>query len=269
MAQKNWPPGLRVDPDSTLEPSGKHRTTMKTATREESLVPAEVGGAALTGSHRRTLDAIFRHPTAHNLDWRDVVAVMGELGNVHEASNDSFTFEIAGHRHVMHKPHTKDLTGEAVEELRHFIGKTGLSPEAAAQPVPAAPDLLIVVDHHGAKIFHVDVTPDEGSAHVIRPYDPHHFLHHRMHKDQSRERGQRAPEEPAFYDAIAAAVALGGRLVVVGHGAGKSNAAHHLVAYLKTHHRETYTRVVRELVADLSAITPPQLLELARAALPA
>jgi len=244
---------------------------MKTAQREERLVAAEVEGAALTGSHRRTLDAIFRHPAAHNLEWRDVVALIGKLGTVHEASNDSFTFEIAGHRHVMHKPHTKDLTSDAVLDLRHFITKAGHSPETrsepAADPIPAAPDLLIVVDHHGAKIFHVDVTADETSAHVIRPYDPHHFLHHLMHKDQSRERGQRAPEEPAYYDSIAAAVALGGRLVVVGHGTGKSNAAHHLVEYLKTHHRETYARVVRELVADLSAITPPQLLMLAREAL--
>ncbi len=44
------------------------------------------------------------------------------------------------------------------------------------------------------------------SEHVIKPYDPHHVLHHLAHKDQSRERGQRAPEEPACYNAIADAV---------------------------------------------------------------
>jgi len=88
-----------------------------------------------------------------------------------------------------------------------------------------------------------------------------------MHKDQSRERGQRAPEEPAYYDKIADTIALGGKIVVIGHGEGKSSAAHHLTEYLRSHHRETYQRVVREIVADLSSITPPQLLDLARQAL--
>jgi phosphoheptose isomerase len=88
-----------------------------------------------------------------------------------------------------------------------------------------------------------------------------------VHKDQLRERGQRAPEEPAYYEKIAAAVASGGKIVVVGHGTGKSNAAHHLTEYLKSHHRETYQRVVREIDTDLSSITIPQLLDLARHAL--
>jgi hypothetical protein len=53
---------------------------------------------------------------------------------------------------------------------------------------------------------------------------------------------------------------------VVGHGKGKSNAARYLVEYLRMHHRETYQRVVREIETDLSAITTPQLLELAEQA---
>jgi glycerol dehydrogenase-like iron-containing ADH family enzyme len=92
-------------------------------------------------------------------------------------------------------------------------------------------------------------------------------LHHLAHKGQSHEQGQRAPEEPAYYETIAEAVALGGKIVVVGHGTGKSNAAHHLTDYLQSHHRETYLRVVRQMAADLSSITKPQLLELARQAL--
>jgi hypothetical protein len=126
---------------------------------------------------------------------------------------------------------------------------------------------MVVVDHHDAKIYHVDLASDDVSKHEITPYDPHHFLHHLTHKDQSHERGQRAPEEPAFYESIAQAVASGGKIVVVGHGEGKSNAALHLTEYLRTHHRDTYNRVVREVAADLSSVTPPQLLEIARKAL--
>jgi hypothetical protein len=219
-------------------------------------------------SHRRTFEEIFRHPQAHNLEWRRVVALIAEIGDVDEKPDNEFVFKVAGKRHAMRRPHHKDLTGAEMIELRHFLTQAGVSAEPpsepAAHPDPVAPSLLIVVDHHGAKIFHVDVASDEASKHVIRPYDPHHFLHHLVHKDQSRERGQRAPEEPAFYEEIADAVALGGKIVVVGHGEGKSNAAHHLSEYLKTHRNETYRRIVGEVSADLSSVTLPQLLELAR-----
>ena len=225
---------------------------------------------SITGAYRRTLDAIFRHPSAHNLEWRDVVGLVAHIGDAHEKANSEFVFEVAGQRHLMRKPHSKDLTIAEVIELRRFLTRAGVSSErpasAAANQTPVEPSLLIVVDHHGAKIFHVDVSSGDASEHVIRPYDPHHFLHHLAHKDQSRERGQRAPEEPAYYEKIADAVRAGGKIVVIGHGEGKSNAAHHLTEYLKAHHNATYQRIAGEIVADLSSITPPQLLDLARQA---
>ena len=52
--------------------------------------------------------------------------------------------------------------------------------------------------------------------------------------------------------------------MIVRHGTGKSNAALHLTEYLRSHRHETYQRIVREVVADLSSITTPQLLELVR-----
>ena len=174
---------------------------MTTAHPEAETASIAAARAPVTGAHRRTLDAIFRHPLAHNLEWNDVTRLFETLGTVDEKGNGEFVFEVAGIIHLMRKPHTKDLTSPEVLELRHFLQQAGASPshpsEPSAHPDGAAPSLLIVVDHHGAKIFHVDVTADDAAEHVIRPYDPHNFLHHLLHKDQSRERGQRAPEEPA------------------------------------------------------------------------
>jgi hypothetical protein len=127
--------------------------------------------------------------------------------------------------------------------------------------------LMVVMDHHGAKIYHVEPGSGHPSSLEIKPYDPHHFLHHLTHKDQSRQEGQRAPEDSSFYKRINDTLAAAGRILVVGHGRGKSNAAHHLLEYLRTHHRETSQRVVAEIEADLSAITSPQLLALAEKAL--
>ncbi len=143
--------------------------------------------SSITGSRRRTLEAIFHHPSAHNLEWRDVVALIAGIGDVHERANSEFLFEVAGKRHVMRKPHTKDLTSSEVIEIRRFLMQAGLSAELWSEPIadpaPSAPSLLVVVNYDGAKIFRVDDASDEAAEHVLRPYDPHHVLHHLAHKD--------------------------------------------------------------------------------------
>lgn len=226
------------------------------------------GRATLHGAHLRTLEALFRHPTAHNLEWMDVIGLFEKIGTVHRKANDKFTFDLAGEHFLIHKPHTKDLTSSEVADLRHFLQRAGWSPDEPSQPAPhrdldKQPILMVVMDHHGAKIYRVEPGSAGTSPREITPYDPHHFLHHLAHKDQLREEGQRASEDPSFYGRIGDVLATASRILVVGHGKGKSNAARHLVEYLRTHHHETYQRVVREIEADLSAVTPPQLLELA------
>jgi hypothetical protein len=225
----------------------------------------------LHGAHLRALDAIFRHPTAKNLEWIDVLSLMESIAAVHRDGDSRWIFTIGTERYPMHKPRTKDLSGTDVVNLRHFLQRAGWSPEQPAEPEAylssAAPSLAIVVDHHGAKIYRIDGAPNEDPGLKVTPYDPHHFLHHLNHKDQSREQGQRAPEDTEFYKRIADTVSAAGRIVVVGHGVGMSNSAHHLNEYLRTHRRETYERIVREVTADLSAITPLQLRALVQLAL--
>jgi hypothetical protein len=48
------------------------------------------------------------------------------------------------------------------------------------------------------------------------------------------------------------------------HGKGHSDAAHHLQDWLRLHHAEIFERVAGIITADLSALAPPQLLELGR-----
>jgi hypothetical protein len=230
---------------------------------------ADSAAHTLSRAEHRTLDAIFHHPISHNLAWSDVVAVVERHGSVTQKANSEFLLTLGGETLAMRPPHGKQLATAELMQVRHFFTRAGWSPqqsaEAAAPAETAPPSLLVVVDHHGAKIYHVDTTAHDVAAHRIAPYDPHHFLHHLVHRNQDREQGQRAPEEAAYYEQIAATLATGGQITIVGHGTGKSNAAHHLVEYLQAHHTEIYHRVTRELVADLSSITPPQLLDLARA----
>ncbi len=133
-------------------------------------------------------------------------------------------------------------------------------------PDANAPTMIVAIEHHQARIFRIEVGAQEPSEHTIKPHDPHHFRHHLTHKNQDSEQGQRAPEDAAFYEQIAAELAGAGRFVIVGHGTGHSNAGHHLAEHIRAKHSETAQRM-HETTADLSAVTDNQLLALGRKAL--
>src|ERR1700727_1870457 len=85
--------------------------------------------AALHGAHLKTLEALFRHPTAHNLEWMDVLALFEKIGTVHRRPNDQFAFDIGAEHHQMRKPHGKDLSSSEVVDLRHLLERAGWSPD--------------------------------------------------------------------------------------------------------------------------------------------
>jgi hypothetical protein len=150
--------------------------------------------------------------------------------------------------------------------LRHFLTRSGLSGKNSNSTVSTA-DFLVAIDHHEARIYRMDPHPADPAELTVKPYDPHGFLHHLTHKDQTRQHGERAGEDPAFYEGIGAALIQAvphGHIVIVGHGKGHSDAAHHLQDWLRQHHAEIFQRVAGTITADLSALTPPQLLELGR-----
>ena len=232
--------------------------------------PAAGDRTTLSKASRMTMGALYQHPLSHNVQWSDVVALFAKLGTVDQESSNEIAFSIGGECHRVRKPHGKDLTGADVTVFRHMLSRSGWSPEASPKPdvaadtshrdataIPVPPDLLVVVEHHEARLYRLDILSSNLADYVIRPYDPHHFLHHLSHKNQSRERGQRTPEDYSFYERIAQAVSPGRRIVLVGHGKGHSHAAHHLTEYLRLHYLETLQKVVREVVPDISSLTAP------------
>ena len=154
--------------------------------------------------------------------------------------------------------------------LRHFLTRAGISAPGSAEGAPTeAPSLIVVIDHAEARVYHIDVSSDEPARHAIAPWGEHHFLHHLRQKDHRLEDQRLGAEDYAFFDKIAAAIASGGQIVMIGHGKGESNMADQLGAYLKSHHNETYRRIARTLTADIPNLTAPQLLTLGAQALSA
>jgi hypothetical protein len=239
---------------------------MKTASTLSLPISSSVDSTPLGESHRRTLEALFRHPVAKNLEWNSVLALVEAIGAAEHKDNDHWVLQVGEVTTRMHQPHGKDLTATEVVGLRKFLQQAGFSASghalATAGTIKQAKNLLVVVDHHEASIYQIGPSAHDAFRQEIKPYDPHHFLHHLMHKDQDRQAGQRAPEDPGFYAGIAAALVDADQIVVVGHGTGHSNAAHHLIEHLAAHDPETNARVVAERVVDLSSVTPAQLLEI-------
>jgi len=243
-------------------------TTIQENTRSD--LSAHVD-ADLSTANQRTLTALFRHPTAHNLEWSDVLALIDTIGDVDHKHNSEVVFTVADQRFMTRKPHGKDLVASDVLELRKFVNKAYGSPDfrvtQAKGPEHDVLDAVVAIDHHGATFYNLDVHSTVGTPASVKPYDPYHFLHHLTHKDQTRQQGERAPEDETFYQRIAHELLLARRVVLVGHGKGKSNAAQALVEYLDANAPDASKKIVHVLDADLSHTSPHQLIEMAKASL--
>jgi hypothetical protein len=228
------------------------------------------GEPHLPAADRRTLDAIFHHPVPHNLNWMDTLRLLTHLGSAEEKADGKYSLTINGRHIVFRKPHSKDLNASEISELRHYLMSAGVSPrhpfETDQAAAPASVDVVALIDHHGAKLYRVQLASDQRGE-AIKPYDPHHFLHHLHHREELREQGQRAPEDLTFYDRIAEALRDANRIVLLSHGTGESNASQILAERLKKQHPDVYARIVRQANVNTSAMTEGDIIAYAKQAL--
>jgi hypothetical protein len=213
----------------------------------------------MSGHHRHTYEALFRHPTAHNLEWHDVRSLLAALADLTEKHDGSVQVARNGQVLTLHVPKHKDAPVELVLDVRRFLERSG----AAAPPAPVAPGthLLVVIDHHEAKVYRAEMA---GSVpQQLVPYDPHGFRRH-LHSQAEETDGKRKPERKSFYEAVAATLRGAERVLIFGSGTGESSAMDRLVADLKHNHADVAEHVVGTLVIDAHHQTEGQLLARAR-----
>src|SRR5580693_2720377 len=203
----------------------------------------------------------------HNLSWSEAVDLVEHLGEVQPHGDDEFVFRVGGQRAFFKKPHTHNLGVEEVSRLRKFLKEVG--PDAhksgAQAGEPAQPRrMIVVIDHHAAHVYQDFGGSRPADERKVQPYDPYHFHHHLIHRKEAHYRGERAPEEDSFYEEIAKDITAANEIVLIGHATGKSNAADFLKEYLKTHHPDISGRVIATESADLSAVTEPEIKDLAK-----
>ena len=211
------------------------------------------------GSHRGTYDAVFQHPVARNLQWRDVRSMLGSVAVVEEGGGGALKFTRNGQTLLVHRPRRKDFSDvRALMDIRHFLERSDAAPKA---DVAEGVHLLVVVDHREARVYRAEL---HGSVpQRVAPYDPGGFGRH-LHDVQDDGDGQRKPERKSFYESIAGTLSGARQVLMVGSGTGASSAMDQLLAALKRDHPDVARRVVGSLVVDAQHLTEDQLLARAR-----
>jgi hypothetical protein len=212
--------------------------------------------------HKELLESLVGGKLPRNLSWSSVIDLIGRIGEVHPHGNDEFVFAVGSQRCFFKRPGTHNFEVEEISRLRRFLR------EAGALGIPVNADrtgrMIVVIDHHVAHIYHDPAGTGPRDEVTVRPYDPFGFQHHLIHRKEAHYKGQRVPEEDSYYEEIAMDLVGTDSIVIIGHGTGTSSAAGILTEYLKAHHPDEFRRIVATEIADLSALTEPQIEELAR-----
>ena len=125
----------------------------------------------------------------------------------------------------------------------------------------AAPHLLVIIDHHEARVYRTEV---HGAVPVrIAPYDPHGYGKH-LHSAHEWTDGKRQPERKSFYEAVAKTLRGAEQVLLFGSGTGRSSAMEMLLADLKDFHPDVAEKVIGSVVVDAHHTTEGQLLAQAR-----
>lgn len=215
--------------------------------------------AALSGSHLRAYEAIFRHPLAHNLEWHDVYAMLRRVAHVEEESNGHLRVTRNGQVLVLPPPNTKDVsTADEVMALRHFLERSEISDPS---PLGSEAHWLLVIDHHEARVFRTEV---HGAVpQKLLPHEPDRYFRH-AHNSKDFSRGQEKPEPNSYFEPVAESLGSHGEVLVFGSGSGSGSEMEQFIAWVAIHRPQISGRIIGSVVVDAHHLTEDQLLAKAR-----
>src|SRR5690242_13298551 len=89
----------------------------------------------MSGNHQRTYDAVFQHPIARNLQWRDIRSMLVAMTDVTEEEHDgNVKFTRNRHTITIHPPQRKDFSDvQELMKIRHFLEQS-----SAVEAAPGA-----------------------------------------------------------------------------------------------------------------------------------
>ncbi|BDU52324.1 type II toxin-antitoxin system HicA family toxin [Limnohabitans sp. INBF002] len=80
--------------------------------------------------HQKTLDAIYARPVSANIKWRDIEALLVELGaDISEREGSRIAVVLFDEVRVFHRPHpSPDTDKGAVASIRKWFEQHGVAP---------------------------------------------------------------------------------------------------------------------------------------------
>ena len=80
--------------------------------------------------HEKTLNLIFAQPISGNIKWRDVEALLRNLGSIlSERAGSRVAVSLEGRVAFFHRPHpSPNMNKGAVRDLRKFLQSVGITP---------------------------------------------------------------------------------------------------------------------------------------------
>lgn len=210
----------------------------------------------------RTRAEIVGAPAPRNMKWKDFEHLWREIADeVKDESGDRLSVSMNGHREVFRRPHNGVVGIEDIERARHLLADT---PEDQGQGALYA----VAIDERSARLiaFDLDSVKVDADTERVRDHDAR-SRHLRTVEKQTGNDDVRDLDH--FFRTVAGHIKtdFGHRgFVILGHGAGKSNAAEDFDKWVVKH-----DPVVREQIrgigrVDLSAANDRDLEQAAQKA---
>ena len=89
----------------------------------------------VSSHHRLTIEKIFHHPAGGNIEWRQILAMLEDLGTVTHEHNGKFAVTLGPETEVFEAPRGKDIDEQLTVDLRRMLRQSGYGPDDA-EPVP-------------------------------------------------------------------------------------------------------------------------------------
>jgi len=209
--------------------------------------------------HVHMLNELYAHPIAHNIKWQELIPALASIGAVHTDTNGGRHFTRNGHVVVFGHDGHDSLDTEEILKLRHFIRDSAVSKNTTSD---LTGDIIVAIDHHQAVIFHDPGTAQESRTEEHADQTMFRVLHKRPAAPPFSNEGPDIDTE--YYHAMITEMSHAGRIVLLGHGTGSSNAASQLLAKISEHNPEVASRIVAVQRCDLEAMTEPQMISLGK-----
>jgi hypothetical protein len=122
--------------------------------------------------------------------------------------------------------------------------------------------VVVALTRDEARVWLTGVESGARPERIVAPHEQER--HHHMRAAQHHNGLDTDHDQAVFFDSIASAVAPASEILLVGHGKGKADAMLKLIQFLERKHNDVAKKVVAALDADVEALSPNQILSLAR-----